>query len=249
MNEVSSNLPLAGQVAIITGASSGIGLAIAEAFAEAGAHIVIAARSAERLGVAATRLRRHGTRIEPVAADITNDADIELIFAAAMAITGRLDILVNNAGISTRAPTTELSPAAFRAVIDLNVTAAFLCAQAALRQMIAQNGGRIINIGSVSARVPRANSVPYTTSKFALEGMNRALALDGRAHGVAVSILHPGNTESDIWLGAEHITEREGVMAGAQVARAALLMATLPAGINMLDATMLPLQMPLIGRG
>jgi len=236
---------LAGKVSVITGASSGIGLAIAQAFAEAGSDLVITARDAGRLAAVAQTLRQFGTNITTVPADLTKDEDISRLFAVPEVI----DILINNAGGNVRARTEDVTPEQWRSVIDLNVTAAFLCAQAALRKMLPRKSGRIINIGSVSAKVPRRNSIAYTTSKFALEGMTRAMALDARGHGIAVSILHPGNTESAIWRGQEELVAKEGIMPGSAVARAALLMATLPPDINMLDATMLPLSMPLLGRG
>jgi NAD(P)-dependent dehydrogenase (short-subunit alcohol dehydrogenase family) len=237
--------PLEGKTSIITGASSGIGLAIAQAFAEAGSDVVIVARGAAKLHEVAQALRAHGGKVTEVVADLTKDDDIARVFAA----VSHLDVLVNNAGASIRARTENVTPAQWRSVIDLNVTAAFLCAQAAYRKMLEQGGGRIINVGSVSSRVSRRHSVAYTTSKFALDGMTRAMALDGRGHGIAVSILNPGNTDSAIWAGQEEAVAKEGLMPGAQVARAALLMATLPPDINMLDATILPLTMPFLGRG
>ena len=244
--------PLAGRVALVTGGGSGIGRASAAAFAAAGGSVVICGRNEAKLGAA---MQGIGPRVSSFAADITRDVDVDRLFAAVEARhQGRLDILVNCAGRATQARTEDLPVAEFEAVMAVNVTAAFRCAQRAFRIMKAQfeagkGGGRIINIGSVSARVPRRNSVPYTSSKFALEGMTRAMALDGRRFGIAVSILHPGNTESEIWPDQEKVRESEGLMPAAEVARAALLMATLPADINMLDATVLPVSMPLLGRG
>ncbi|HQT40405.1 MAG TPA: SDR family oxidoreductase, partial [Acidocella sp.] len=206
--------PLEGKTSIITGASSGIGLAIAQAFAEAGSDVVIVARGAAKLHEVAQALRAHGGKVTDVVADLTKDDDIARVFAA----VEHLDVLVNNAGASIRARTENVTPAQWRSVIDLNVTAAFLCAQAAYRKMLEQGGGRIINVGSVSSRVSRRHSVAYTTSKFALDGMTRAMALDGRSHGIAVSILNPGNTDSAIWAGQEEAVAKEGLMPGAQVA-------------------------------
>jgi NAD(P)-dependent dehydrogenase (short-subunit alcohol dehydrogenase family) len=240
---------LAGKTTLVTGASSGIGLAIAKLFYEAGSSLIMAARNAEKLHIAADLIADpDGPRITAIPTDLTDDSQLQSLFETAAA--QKLDILINNAGASIRARTEHVTPAAWRGVIDLNVTAAFLAAQAAFKIFLEQDRpGRIINIGSVSARVPRHNSVAYTTSKFALDGMSRAMALDGRGKGIAVSILHPGNTESAIWTGQEDAVAKEGLMPGASVARAALLMATLPPDINLLDATMLPLTMPFLGRG
>jgi NAD(P)-dependent dehydrogenase (short-subunit alcohol dehydrogenase family) len=241
--------PLANKTTLITGASSGIGLAIAKVFCEAGGALIMAARNAEKLQIAADLIADpDGPRITAIPTDLTDDAALTRLFETAAA--QRLDILINNAGASIRARTEDVTPAQWRGVIDLNVTAAFLAAQAAFRIFLAQDrAGRIINIGSVSSRVPRHNSVAYTTSKFALDGLTRAMALDGRAKRIAVSILHPGNTESAIWEGQEDAVAKEGLMPAKSVAETALLMCTLPPDINLLDATMLPLSMPFLGRG
>lgn len=243
-----SSTRLDGKTAIVTGGGGGIGQAIAAGLAAEGCAVLICGRDEAKLAEAARATG--GSKISVFCADVTKPHDVDRLFAAAHArFGGRLDILVNNAGRATRTRTEDLPIEDFEAVIALNVTAAFRCAQLAFKIMMVQKSGRIINIGSVSARVPRRNSVPYTTSKFALEGMTRALALDGRAHGIGVSILHPGNTESAIWPDPAAVRANEGLMPADQVARAAVLMATLPADINLLDATILPLSMPFLGRG
>jgi NAD(P)-dependent dehydrogenase (short-subunit alcohol dehydrogenase family) len=156
---------------------------------------------------------------------------------------------VNNAGIIVGTPTESLALADWQRVIDVNLTGAFLCSRAAFRAM-KPRGGRIINIGSTAAKVPRPHSAAYTTSKFALEGLTRSLALDGREHGIAVSILHPGNTASALWGGAEdEQRRREGVMSASEVARVAVVMAALPPDINLLEGLLLPVAMPFLGRG
>jgi NAD(P)-dependent dehydrogenase (short-subunit alcohol dehydrogenase family) len=240
---------LAGKVALITGASSGIGEAIAAAFAAEGASLVLAARGAERLGAITARLQGAGASVAAVPTDVSREAEVLALFQHAVASFGTVDVLVNNAGTAARTPTDELTLAEWQRVIDVNLTAAFLCAREAFRLMKPRGGGRIINIGSVSAKVPRANSAPYTTSKFAVEGLTRSLALDGRPFGIAVSVLHPGNTTSGFWAGREEAAQREGVMDAADVARVALAMASLPAGVNLLEAVMLPVSMPFLGRG
>ena len=240
---------LAGKVALITGASSGIGRAIAEAFAAEGASLVLAARSVEKLDEVAAALRAGGAPVAALATDVGQEAEVLALFQHAVASFGRVDVLVNNAGTTSRTPTDAMSLAEWRRVIDINVTGAFLCAREALKLMKPQGGGRIINIGSVSAKVPRAHSAPYTTSKFALEGLTRSLALDGREFGIAASVLQPGNTSSELWSGREAAAAQEGLMAAADVARVALAMASLPAGVNLLEAVMLPVSMPFLGRG
>jgi NAD(P)-dependent dehydrogenase (short-subunit alcohol dehydrogenase family) len=236
-------------VAIVTGASAGIGRGIAEAYAAEGAKVVLAARKREGLETVAAAIRQSGGTALVMPADVTVEGDVVALFTKTMEEFGRVDILVNNAGIATRAPTEELTLADWRRVIDVNLTGAFLCSREALRVMQRQHGGRIINIGSISARVPRPHSAPYTSSKFALEGLTRSLALDGREHGIAVSILHPGNTATEFWRGREEQAQSEGLMAVADLARVAVLMAALPPDLNLLESVVLPVHMPFLGRG
>lgn len=234
---------------MITGASSGIGRAIAAGFAAEGARVVMVARGAERLNEAAGALPREGGEALAIPADISKERQVKNVFGRIWDEFGRLDVLVNNAGTASRVRTEELTLRVFSSVIGVNLIGAYLCAIEAFRMMKEAGGGRIINIGSVSARVPRANSVPYTTSKFALEGMTRALALDGRRFNIAVSVIHPGNTESEIWAGNEEAAKREGIMPAALVARVAVLAATLPKGVSLLESVILPYSMPFLGRG
>lgn len=237
------------RVAIITGASAGIGRSIAAAYAAEGAQVVLAARNKEKLAEAAAALQAAGGTALAVATDVTSESDVANLFRQAGGTFGRVDVLVNNAGVSASAPTDELSLGEWRNVIDVNLTGAFLCSREALRVMKPQRRGRIINIGSVSARVPRKNSAAYAASKFGLEGLTRSLALDAREFGIAVSILHPGNTASELWRGREEVAQREGVMAAEELARAAVLMAALPPEINFLEGILLPVSMPFLGRG
>jgi NAD(P)-dependent dehydrogenase (short-subunit alcohol dehydrogenase family) len=157
---------------------------------------------------------------------------------------------VNNAGTAVGNATDEMTLAEWKHVIDCNLTGAFLCSREALKLMKPRRSGRILNIGSTSAKVPRANSAPYTSSKYALEGLTHSLAVDGRQHGIAASVLQPGNVVTDIWRGgAEQIMKREGAMSPEDLARIALLMVTLPADLNLYQALVLPLSMPFLGRG
>ncbi|MBX6317625.1 SDR family oxidoreductase [uncultured Pigmentiphaga sp.] len=240
---------LEGKVTLVTGASSGIGRAIAIAFGELGAKVVVAARQREALEETANRVREAGGEALVCVADISREDDVRRLFASAMEAHGRLDVLVNNAGVTTSQPIEEMSLETWRQVVDVNLTGTFLCSREAFRIMKPQGGGRIINIGSVAAKVPRPNSVPYTTTKHGLSGMTHALALDGRDHGIAVSILHPGVTESALAAKSGRKFEPGDLMKAEDVARVAAVMATLPHDVNLYESTMFPLSMPLLGRG
>ena len=237
------------RIAVITGASTGIGQSIAAAFAAEGAKTVLASRNREKLEAAAGEIRRTGGQAMVMATDVTVEDEVISLFRRTLDAFGRVDILVNNAGVSKGSPPDELSLEVWQRVLDVNLTGAFLCSREAFKIMKNQRSGRIISIGSVSAKVPRVNSAPYTTSKFGLEGLTRSLALDGREHGIAVSIIHPGNTMTPIWTGREEIAREEGVMAPDDLARIAVTIAALPAEVNMLETIVLPVSMPFVGRG
>lgn len=237
------------QVAVITGASSGIGTSIAAAFASEGARTVLAARRRDRLEAAAEEIQGAGGRALVVPADVTVEAQVTALFQKTADTFGRVDILVNNAGITGGGPTEELSLEVWQRVLDVNLTGAFLCSREVLRIMRPRRSGRIINIGSVSAKVPRPDSAAYTTSKFGLEGLTRSLALDARSSGIAVSILHPGNTATPLWQGREETARKEGVMSPDDIARIVVMMAALPPELNLLEGVVLPVSMPFVGRG
>jgi len=237
------------RIAVITGASTGIGQSIAAAFAAEGAKTVLASRSREKLEAVANQILGAGGHAHVVPTDVTAEGQVVALFRQTLDVFGRVDILVNNAGVSKGGPTDELSLEVWQQVIGVNLTGAFLCSREAFKIMKSQRTGRIINIGSVSAKVPRINSAPYTTSKFGLEGLTRSLALDGREFGIAVSILHPGNTATPIWVGREQIARQEGVMSPDDLARVAVTIAALPPEVNLLESLVLPVSMPFVGRG
>ena len=237
---------LDGKVALVTGGGSGIGKAIATAFAGAGATVVIAARNQARLDEAAAEI--DGT-VEVAVCDVTDEGHVEGLFAGIDERHGRLDILVNNAGMSVPIKTHEMSAATWREVVEVNLTAPFLCSREAFKRMMPAKRGRIINIGSISAQVPRPHSAPYTATKFGLEGLTRSLALDGRDHGIAVGILHPGNVATDIWIGREAIAKAEGLIPLADIGKAALSIATMSDAVNVLDTIIMPVTQPYVGRG
>ncbi|HEY5211353.1 MAG TPA: SDR family oxidoreductase [Stellaceae bacterium] len=240
---------LTGRVAIVTGGNSGIGRAIALAYAAEGAKLVLAARRADQLKEVAEQIVAAGGAALAVPTDITQEPDVLALFEKTMAAHGRVDVLINNAGTATRESADELSLAQWRKVIDVNLTGAFLCSREAFKIMKRQKQGRVINIGSVSAKVPRPNTIAYAASKFGLEGMTRALALEGREHGVLVSILHPGNTVSSLGPATQIGANPEGRMEAEDLAQVAVLMAKLPREVNMLEALVLPRTMPFLGRG
>jgi NAD(P)-dependent dehydrogenase (short-subunit alcohol dehydrogenase family) len=239
---------LRGRVVLVTGASSGIGEATALAFARVGAKVVLAARRIERLRDLAARIAGEGGTAQEIRADVTREEDVARLFAATVERFGTLDVLVNNAGIADATPTETLSLDRWRAVIDANLTSAFLCGRAALRIMQPKGRGRIINIGSLSAHVPRAHSAAYTASKFALDGLTRSMAVDGRAHGIAVSIFHPGMVATELAPGMA-AAPAEQMSDASDTADILVHMASVPDHLNFLEGLMLPLAVPFLGRG
>jgi NAD(P)-dependent dehydrogenase (short-subunit alcohol dehydrogenase family) len=236
---------ISGKIALVTGASSGLGAAMARVLGEAGASVVIAARRKDRLDALAAEMGGDTLAVE---CDVTDEAAVERMFAAAIDRFGRLDILVNNAGMADHTPTDELSLDRWHEIIETNLTSAFLCARAALRIMKKQGRGRILNVGSLSGLVPRGDTVAYAATKAGMIGLNHSLAIDGRAHGIASSIFHPGivGTELRRSTGPFDPLMRMGA---ETTARAMLAMIDLPDHVNFVDGTMLPVAMPFLGRG
>lgn len=237
---------LEGKVAIITGASTGIGRGIAEAFADEGAKLVLCARTKENLDKAVAEIGRGAIGVPT---DVSKEDQVIALFKAAKDAHGRIDIVVANAGVNTAYETVDLPLSEWQRVIDINLTGAFLCGREALRHMTGQGSGRIINIGSVTAKVPRPGRLTYAAAKWGLEGMTRQMALDARDDNIAVSIIQPGNTWSELKRGREEQQHREGIMEAAEVAAICVAMAALPDGVNMLESVIMPTRMPLVGRG
>ena len=240
---------LSGIVAIVTGASSGIGKAIAEVYAEEGATVVLVSRNQEKLDLVVSGITALQGEATSFAADVTSEHDVANLFSTVLEKFGRIDVLINNAGVTARLPTVDLPVEDWKHVIDVNVTGIFLCSKAALQVMKKRQSGRIINIGSVAAKAPRQHSIAYTTSKSALEGLTRSLALDAREFGVTASLIQPGNTQSDLWRERGALADKEGIMSARDVARVAVLVAALPADVNMYETVICPIRMPWMGRG
>lgn len=245
---MAAGIHAAGKVAIVTGASSGIGRAVATVFAEARIKVVAAARRLDRLEDLCAAIGARGGIAHPVATDVTDEAAVERLFEEALGRFRRIDILVNNAGMADHTPTEVLSLARWREILDVNLTAAFLCAREAMRVMKAQGGGRIIHVGSLSAMVPRPDTIAYAASKFGLDGLNRSLAIDGRAHGVISSIFHPGVVMTELAKPTRPMPADSFIDADV-AGRAVLAMVDLPDHVNMFETVMLPSGMPFLGRG
>jgi NAD(P)-dependent dehydrogenase (short-subunit alcohol dehydrogenase family) len=239
------------RVAIITGASSGIGLATARMFGEAGVKTVLAARSGDKLDQIAKEIDAAGGTALACQTDVTQEDQVEKLFKTTMDKFGRVDILVNNAGIADHVPTHELTLAQWQKIVDINLTACFLCARAAFKIMMVQKRGRIINVGSVSARRPRVHTIGYASTKFGLHGMTQSLALDGREYGITCSVIDPGVADSNLGGGRTGGSTRppELMMQASEVAEVILLMAKLPDTTNLMEGFILPIGMPFLGRG
>jgi NAD(P)-dependent dehydrogenase (short-subunit alcohol dehydrogenase family) len=238
---------LDGKVVLVTGGNKGIGRGIARATAAEGASLVLAARDREALNRTAQELAAGGNEVLAVPTDVTDEGQVEALFAQTMDRFGRLDVLYNNAGAFDGGPLEELSLETWDHVMAVNLRGPFLCTRAAMRIMKKQGGGRIINIASISAQRVRPNSAPYSTSKHGLWGLTQSTALDGRPHGIVASCLCPGNVAVERRLGLR--SDDEPMMTPDDIAQAALLMATLPANVNMLEAIVLPVDQLYIGRG
>jgi len=247
------------KVAIVTGAGSGIGRAVSLALLAAGWSVTLAGRRAELLEETAQTAGDATARALPCAADVADPASVAALFQASQARFGRLDLLFNNAG--TGAPPVPLEDLSFdhwKRVVDINLTGAFLCTQAAFRQMKDQDprGGRIINNGSISAHVPRPRSVAYTATKHAITGLTRSASLDGRAYGIACGQIDIGNAGTEMTramskgvMQADGSIAPEAVMDVSAVADAVLYMAGLPLEANVQFMTVMATSMPFIGRG
>ena len=247
------------RVAIVTGASSGIGKAAAMKLQEAGYDVVLGARRLHELQEVAAQAKDGGGRVLVVPCDVTNPSSVKALFAKTKQEFGRLDILFNNAGIFAQgAEIDDVSYETWKKVVDVNINGMFLCAQEAWRTFKAQSpqGGRIINNGSLSAHNPRPLSAPYTTTKHAITGLTRSLSLDGRQYNIACSQIDIGNAATDFTtkmstgiLQANGETMVEPRMDVTHCADAILYIANLPLDANVQFMSLLATAMPYVGRG
>jgi NAD(P)-dependent dehydrogenase (short-subunit alcohol dehydrogenase family) len=235
------------RVALVTGAGSGIGRATALAFLRDGFRVVLAGRNEAKL--AAVAKEAGDAQVHVVATDVTQPAEVRVLFDSLRDRFGRLDVLFNNAGVGAPfLPLEDMPFEKWREVIDTNLTGAFLCTQQAFRIMKEQTprGGRIINNGSISAHVPRPNSAPYTASKHAITGLTKSTSLDGRKYDIACGQIDIGNAVTEL---SRTNPGDEPTMDVNHVANAVLQMAKLPLEANVQFMTILATKMPYIGRG
>jgi NAD(P)-dependent dehydrogenase (short-subunit alcohol dehydrogenase family) len=247
------------KVAIVTGAGTGIGKAVALALAVDGYSVVFAGRRADRLDSAVANAGAAASRCLAVPTDVTDPASVRALFTKTKSAFGRLDLLFNNAGIGTPPiPMEDLSFDQWKAVVDTNLHGAFLCTQEAIRIMKAQTprGGRIINNGSISAHAPRPHSVAYTATKHAMTGLTKSTSLDGRRHDIACGQIDIGNAATELTakmplgvLQANGELAPEPTMDTAHIGRAVVYMAGLPLDVNVQFMTVMATKMPFLGRG
>ncbi|ABE45492.1 SDR family oxidoreductase [Polaromonas sp. JS666] len=252
-----SNDKANGKVAVVTGAGTGIGRAVALALLEAGYRVALVGRRIEPLNEVA---KASGTdRALPVPTDVSNPESVVALFAKVKEVFGRLDLLFNNAGVN--APGVNIEDITFEQwqnVVNINLTGSFLCAQGAIRLMKDQQpqGGRIINNGSISAHAPRPNSAPYTSTKHAITGLTKSISLDGRKYNIACGQIDIGNALTEL---SARMTKGvpqangeiavEPMMDAKEVADAVVHMAALPLSTNVQFMTIMATKMPFVGRG
>lgn len=244
-----------GKVAIITGAGSGIGRAVAVEMASAGFSLVLAGRRVAELEKTAAMA---GGDMHVISTDVRQLDSVRALFAGTREKFGRLDVLFNNAGVNTGTPFEDLSYEQWCEVVNVNLTGSFLCAQEAFRMMKAQQpqGGRIINNGSISAYVPRPHSAPYSATKHAITGLTRSISLDGRAYNIACGQIDIGNAGKEMSgepgsasLQANGQMVVEARMDAKHIGEAVVYMASLPLDANVQFMTVMATTMPYIGRG
>ncbi|HEY2394638.1 MAG TPA: SDR family NAD(P)-dependent oxidoreductase [Rudaea sp.] len=240
---------LSGRVALVTGASSGIGDATARALAEAGADIAITARRLDRLDVLAADLERSGVRVLVLAADLMREDECRRIVTATEAQFGRLDVLVNNAGVMLLAPVDGSNPADWRTMLELNVLAPMVSSQAALPGMRARGGGHIVNVSSTAGRIANPNVSGYSASKFGIVAFSESLRREVYKDNIRVTVIEPGIVETELREHIPHAGMKQTLDAFAaslrqlqpeDVANAVLYCVTQPAHVNVNEILMRP---------
>jgi NAD(P)-dependent dehydrogenase (short-subunit alcohol dehydrogenase family) len=210
--------------------------------------VELAARRAERLEELVKRIEGMGGAALALMTDVTREADVDNLFERALERFGTVDVLINNAGIADSTPVYDMPLELWHQVIETNLTSAFLCSRAAFRVMKDKGRGRIVNIGSISARVPRENSPAYAASKWGLDGLTRSLAIDGRAFNIAASIFHPGIVATEIAPGAVKLPADLSADPG-DIAAVIIHMCDIPDHLNFYEGMVVQNKIPFLGRG
>ena len=231
---------LAGKVALVTGAGKGIGRAIAEAFAAEGAAVVLAARSRADLAEVAGAVRARNGRALAIPTDVTQDSAVDALVEQTLSELGRLDLLVTSAGAASFGAVADSKPGDWDAMLALNLRSVMVCCRAVLPAMMRQRSGMIINLSSIATKRTLPGSAAYTATKAGLEAFSRVLAEELRPQGVRVGVLVPGAVDTPIWDSLGAAPPRDKMLKVQDVARAAVLMATLPPNASLEELTLLP---------
>jgi 2-deoxy-D-gluconate 3-dehydrogenase len=233
-------LPLADRVAIVTGAGRGIGRAVAEALARQGAAVALAARTRAEIAAVAEAIRNAGGRALAVPTDVTQDARVDALVDATIGELGRVDILVTAAGVAAFGPVASAKAADWDPMLAVNLRAVMTCCRAVLPPMLRQRSGTIVNIASVAATRPIAGAAAYSATKAGVIAWSHVLAEELRADGVRVGVISPGAVATPLWDAIPGGPDRSRMLTADTVARAVLLMVTLPPGATLEDLTLLP---------
>jgi NAD(P)-dependent dehydrogenase (short-subunit alcohol dehydrogenase family) len=248
----------ASKIAMVTGAGTGVGRAVSLALMKAGFTVVLVGRRKEMLEETQNFGKQAGGASHAIPTDVSDPAAVNKLFAEIKAKYGRLDFLFNNAGMGTGVPFEDLTFEQWKAVVDVNLTGSFLCAQGAFRMMKEQKpqGGRIVNNGSISAHTPRPNSAPYTATKHAITGLTKAISLDGRKYDITCGQIDIGNAATPMTARmAGGVPQANGTMMpeptmnADHVGDAVVYMANLPPDANVHTITVMASKMPFVGRG
>lgn len=223
-------------VVVITGASSGLGAATGEVFADAGWNVVLAARRGDRLEELAERLNRGPGSALAVPTDVSDPRAVDALIDATLDRFGRVDVLINNAAIDHPGPITEVTVQQWREIVDVNLNGVFYTSKAVFEPMAAAGGGYIINISSVAGRKGWANAAAYCATKFALTGFTQALAGEGESAGIRCAVIYPGGMDT-----AWNSGETGQFLAPAKVGQFLLHMVTQDPSLVVNEAVVAPL--------